>query len=132
MKEKYTTVVLANMCMIYKGDKMLVQLREKHDWPGLTFPGGHVEINETLEEAVIREIKEETGIILRSVHFCAIKEWRFEENVRYLGLLYKSNDFEGEISSNSEGKCFWINKKDYKKYPLSQDFEELFELIDKN
>ena len=48
------------MCMIYndKGE-ILVQMRTKKDWSGLTFPGGHVEDNETLIDSVIREMKEE-------------------------------------------------------------------------
>lgn len=105
--------------------------RKKGDWPGLTFPGGHVENDETIEESVFREIKEETGLTLKSVKFCGIKEWKWEETNRYIGFLYKSDDFEGEIHSSKEGEIFWIDKKDINKYPLSQDFDELFEIIDK-
>ena len=57
--EKYSNVILSNMCMVYNDkDEILVQMREKKDWSGLTFPGGHVEDNESLVESVIREIKE--------------------------------------------------------------------------
>ena len=132
MDKRYSKVILANMCMVYKDDYVLVQLRKKKDWPGLTFPGGHVENDETLEESVIREIKEETGLSLKSVHFCGIKEWKWESDSRYLGFLYKSDDFEGEIQSSKEGEVFWIKKEEIKNYPLSQDFEELFDIIDKN
>lgn len=132
MDKRYSKVILANMCMVYKDDYVLVQLRKKKDWPGLTFPGGHVENDETLEESVIREIKEETGLALNSVHFCGIKERKWESDSRYLGFLYKSNDFKGEIHSSKEGEVFWIKKEDIKNYPLSQDFEELFDIIDKN
>lgn len=132
MDKRYSKVILANMCMVYKDDMILVQMRKKKDWPGLTFPGGHVENNETLEESVIREIKEETGLTLKSLHLSGIKEWPREENTRYLGFLYKSNDFEGEIISSKEGEVFWIKKEDINKYPLSLDFEELFEIINNN
>ncbi len=132
MDKRYSKVILANMCMVYKDDMILVQMRKKKDWPGLTFPGGHVENNETLEESVIREIKEETGLTLKSVHLSGIKEWPWEKNTRYLGFLYKSNDFEGEVSSSKEGEVFWIKKEDIKNYSLSLDFEELFEIIDNN
>lgn len=132
MKDKITKCILSNMCMVYKGDKILVIDRAKSDWPGLSFPGGHVEKGETLEESVIREMKEETGLTLYSVKFCAIKEWDWGNDVRYLGLLYKSDDFSGEIKSSEEGKVFWINKSEINNYKLSDDFMELFELIDKN
>ena len=37
------SVEFVNMCMIKNGDKVLVQDRVSPDWPGITFPGGHVE-----------------------------------------------------------------------------------------
>lgn len=131
MDKKYQKCTLTNMVMVYKGDQILVINRKKSDWPGLSFPGGHVEKDETIEESVYREIKEETGLTLNSVKLCAVKERKWEENNRYLGFLYKSDDFNGSIHSSKEGEIFWINKKDINKYPLSDDFEELFELIDK-
>lgn len=35
--------ILTNMCMVYDGERILVQERVKDDWSGITFPGGHVE-----------------------------------------------------------------------------------------
>ena len=131
MDKNYQKCILTNMVMVFKNEKILVINRKKSDWPGLSFPGGHVEEGESIEESVYREIKEETGLTLKSVKLCAIKEWKREENNRYLGFLYKSDDFEGEVHSSKEGEIFWIDKKDINKYPLSEDFEELFELIDK-
>ena len=41
---KCETVVLTNMCMVYDDNgNILVQNRTKNTWPGITFPGGHVE-----------------------------------------------------------------------------------------
>ena len=57
-------VELANLCMIYNGDRFVLQNRRKADWRGYTFPGGHVEPNESFIDSVIREMKEETGIEL--------------------------------------------------------------------
>ena len=128
--EKTYKCIISNMCMVYKDDMILVINRTKSDWPGLSFPGGHLEENETLEESVVREMKEETGLEIKNPKLCAIKEWDWGNGVRYLGLLYKTNDFKGELKSSNEGEVFWINKKDINKYELSQDFLELFKMID--
>ena len=57
--------ILTNICLIYKDDQILVIDRKKKDWPGLTFPGGHVERNENFNDSVIREVYEETGLKIK-------------------------------------------------------------------
>lgn len=55
-------VELTTLCMIRnQKNEILVQERQKKDWPGWTFPGGHVEKNEGMETAMVRELLEETG-----------------------------------------------------------------------
>lgn len=54
---------ITNLCMVYdNAGNVLVQERIKKDWPGITFPGGHVEYLESFHDAVVREVKEETGL----------------------------------------------------------------------
>ena len=50
------------LCLIEDGSRVLLQDRVKADWKGYTLPGGHVEKGESFVEAVIREMKEETGL----------------------------------------------------------------------
>ncbi|HBI1675943.1 TPA: NUDIX domain-containing protein [Enterococcus faecalis] len=59
-------VELTTLCMIRnQKNEILVQERQKKDWPGWTFPGGHVEKNEGMETAMVRELLEETGLVLK-------------------------------------------------------------------
>ena len=67
--------ILTNMCMIYDGSRILVQDRKDPGWPGITFPGGHVELGESFTDAVIREIREETGLTIYEPQLCGIKDW---------------------------------------------------------
>ena len=118
------------MCMIYNDkDEILVQMRVKKDWSGLTFPGGHVEDNESINESVIREIKEETGLTIEDPILCDVYEWPWENNSRYLAFLYKTNKYKEEIKSSKEGEIFRIKKSEIKNYVLSTDFIEIYNKI---
>lgn len=120
-------VKLTIMCMLYKDDgSFLVLNRLKKDWPGLTFPGGHVEDDELIIETVVREMKEETGLTVRNIEPRGYFEWNeFGDNVRHLAMLYRSKDFSGDLKESSEGNILWIKEEDLEKYPLSNDFEKI-------
>lgn len=129
MDKKYQKVILTVMCLIKKEDKYLFQYRKKHDWPGLTLPGGHVEENERVEEATIREIKEETNLDIISLKLKDCYEWKWEDG-RYLAFLYESNEFKGEMRNSKEGELLFLTKEEIKNYPLSQDLDKILEKYD--
>lgn len=124
MDTRYQKVILTTMCLIKKSDEYLFMLRNKKDWPGLTLPGGHVEKKESIEDSLVREIKEETGLKLNSFKLIDLFEWKWEEG-RYLAFLYYSEDFEGKLTSSDEGELIFIKKENVKKYELSQDFDKI-------
>ena len=68
------TVEFTNMCTICDGSRVVVIDRKKRDWPGITFPGGHIEPGESFADAVIREVLEETGLHICSPQLCGIKD----------------------------------------------------------
>lgn len=71
--DRTEVVTITNMCMVYDGDKVLVQEKIDDDYCGVTFPGGHVEKGESFTDAVIREVFEETGLRISSPALCGIK-----------------------------------------------------------
>lgn len=124
------TCILTNMCMIYDGERILVQDRKNPDWPGLTFPGGHVEPGEAFVESVIREIKEETGLLISNVRLCGVKQFTMERGeFRYIVFLFKTDTFSGELRSSDEGEVFWIDKKELHNYILADGFGEMYEVF---
>lgn len=127
---EYENAIFTNMCMIYSGDRILVQNRVGKNWPGVTFPGGKVERGESFVESVRREVSEETGLTLKSLELCGTKQFQDENDARYVVLFYKTDQFEGELESSEEGEMFWIDKSALGNYKLASDFKEMFEVFD--
>ena len=126
---KTEVVTITNMCMIYDGSKVLVQNRKNPNWPGITFCGGHVEKGESLTDAVIREVYEETGLTVSSVQLCGIKDWCNEDGSRYMVLFYKTNCFSGTLTSSDEGEMFWVELEQMKELPLAEGMDKMLEVF---
>lgn len=75
----------------------------RFNWPGVAFPGGHVEKGESFTDAVIREVQDETGLTISSPRLCGIKDW-CEDGVRHVMLLYRAEQFTGTLRSSDEGE----------------------------
>ena len=84
-------VELTVLCLIQDGNRLLLQNRVKEDWKGYTFPGGHVEPGESFVAAVVREMKEETGLDIINPRMVGIKQFPITGG-RYIVLLFKATD----------------------------------------
>lgn len=121
-------VEFTNMCMVCDDNKVVVIDRQKKDWAGITFPGGHVELGESFTDAVIREIQEETGLKIFSPQLCGIKDW-YESGCRYVVLFYKTTHFEGELVSSEEGKVWWEEIDNLPNLNLSIDMKDMLRVF---
>ncbi len=123
-------ITLTNMCLIINDkNEILFQDRLKKDWPGLNLPGGHVEVNESITDSVIREIKEETNLTLIDLEFVNYFEWiNTKTSNREIVFLFKSNNFKGEIINSLEGKLYWLKIEDLKDKTLSLDLDKILKL----
>lgn len=125
-------VELTVLCLVHKDGNYLLQNRIKNDWKGYTLPGGHIEAGESIVDAVIREMREETGLTIRNPRLCGVKQFPIEGG-RYLVFLFETSQFEGTLKDSEEGKMYWIQKADLSTVNLVEDFEDLLDvMLDEN
>jgi 8-oxo-dGTP diphosphatase len=105
---------LTTLCYIENENKylMLHRISKKNDvnkdkWIGI---GGHFEQNESPEECLLREVKEETGLTLNSYRFRGILTFICDNWQTEYICLYTSNDFTGELIACNEGTLEWVDK----------------------
>ncbi len=124
-------VIFTNMCMVEDGaGNVLVQDRNDPGWPGVVFPGGHVEPGESFTRAVIREVFEETGLTIENPALCGVKDFYNETGARYVVLLYRARRYSGEVRSSKEGNVFWTPRETLTSYRLVTDFEPLLQVFE--
>ncbi|MBE5951725.1 MAG: 8-oxo-dGTP diphosphatase [Lachnospiraceae bacterium] len=119
---------LTVLCLIRNGEKYLLQDRIKEDWRGYTLPGGHIEPGESIVDAVIRETREETGLLIKNPKLCGVKQFPIEEG-RYLVFLFVADEFEGEVVSSPEGEMHWISREELTHVNTVSDLHELLEVM---
>ncbi|NLI95009.1 MAG: NUDIX domain-containing protein [Erysipelotrichaceae bacterium] len=125
------TIILTTMTMVYndKGE-MLVVNRTKNDWPGLNFPGGHVELGEDITASAIREVKEETGLSVSNLKCMGYYSWTsYGINRRDLVILFRTNTYKGTLTSSNEGEVFFVPINNYKNFKLSADFDDIVSIM---
>lgn len=112
-------MILSTLCYIEKENQylMLHRTKKKNDinkdkWIGI---GGKFEEDESPEECIIREVKEETGLHLKSYQLrCIVTYVSTNWETEYM-YVFTSDDFEGNVIECNEGDLQWINKDEVTK-----------------
>ena len=123
--------IFTNLCMISDGKgNVLVEDRKDSSWPGICFPGGHVEPGEAFTDSVVREVFEETGLTIRDPRLCGVKQFPTESGARYVVFFYKATQFTGQIKSSDEGEVFWVPRDQLAQYRCVSDFLDMIQVME--
>ena len=107
----YAYTALIVFCFLLKDDKILLIRRANEPYKGeITIPGGRKRRGESLKEACVREMLEETGYVLKNVNFAGILHvCRKDDPIEYVSNYFVCRDFEGELRDSDEGGLLWVN-----------------------
>jgi 8-oxo-dGTP diphosphatase len=92
---------------IVKDDKELLGKRlNSHGEGSWSLPGGHLEFNESWEDCAIRETMEETGLIIKNIHFATVTNDIFEEEKKhYITIFMVAHHHSGDVQVREPDKC---------------------------
>lgn len=99
-------------------------LMKSHKWKDkYTIPGGHIELGESIETALKREIKEETGLDIHDIEFICFQEFVFDDQFwkkkHFIFLDYACKTSSTEVKLDDEGQDYiWVTLEEALKLPI--------------
>lgn len=127
---------LSTLCYIEKNGKYLMLHRtvkkndvNKDKWIGV---GGHFEQEESPEECLLREVREETGYTLTSYRYRGIVTFVSGNGVTEYMSLFTADGFEGEPIACDEGELEWVDIEQVWNLNIWEGDKIFFRLIDEN
>lgn len=110
------------LCYIIKENKylMLHRIKKENDvnndkWIGV---GGKIEVGETVEECMLREVSEETGLTIKSYNYRGIVHFISDVYENEKMHLFTADEFCGEFKECDEGVLQWVDRDEMYKLPL--------------
>ncbi len=127
---------LSTLCYIQRGHEYLMLHRtvkkndvNKDKWIGV---GGHFEQDESPEECLLREVREETGYRLTSYQFRGIVTFISGDGVTEYMHLFTADGFDGEPIECNEGVLEWVDIDQIMQLNIWEGDKIFFRLIDEN
>jgi mutator protein MutT len=113
--------------VIENGGVVLVRRGRAPAYGEWSLPGGAVELGESLEEAIVREVEEETGLKVEVVELVAVLDRIFWDGARQIQFHYVLMDFlcrrkAGKLQASSDAiSCAQVPFAALDRYKLSKE-----------
>ena len=129
----FVLMKMTTLCYIENNDcyLMLHRTKKKKDvnkdkWIGV---GGDAEGNETPQECLLREVKEETGLSLTSYKFRGLITFISDEYEAEMMCLFTADGYTGELITCDEGELEWVKKSDVPQLPTWEGDAQFLKLL---
>ena len=129
----FVLMKMTTLCYIENNDcyLMLHRTKKKKDvnkdkWIGV---GGHAEGNETPQECLLREVREETGLLLTSYKFRGLITFISDEYEAEMMCLFTADGYTGELITCDEGELEWVKKSEVPQLPTWEGDAQFLKLL---
>lgn len=128
-----STIPSVGVLIIQNGKVLLVRHGEAagHVNGVYGIPAGRIDAGESLVDAAIRELREETGLVADAADLVLIpKEWsaliqRKDGAKQFSVQVFLCSRYRGEVTASPEGAPEWIAVGEIEKYPLLPNMKEI-------
>jgi nucleoside triphosphatase len=135
MREQIYPEPTAGALIFNQHNRVLLVLSER--WGGrYAVPGGHIELGERIEETVLREVKEETGLDVYDLKFIMMQECVYDkEFYRKMHFIFfdyscKTDADENDVILNHEAQAYsWVTLDAALDMPLDPYTRRLIEKV---
>ena len=102
--------------LVHRGDSILLSQRTGHSSSYYTVQAGFIEAGESAEQAVVREVMEETGLSLANLRYFDSQPWPFPDQ---LMLGYFAENLDGQLCPDPSEltNAGWFDYRDLPEYP---------------
>ena len=121
VSQKYPEPAVGALILNPEGKMFLMK---SHKWHGqYVIPGGHIELGETIEEALKREVKEETNLDIYDIEFLIFQEFIYDESFwkkdHYIFFDYLCRTDSTDVILNEEAEEYaWVSVDESLKLPV--------------
>ena len=129
----FVLMKMTTLCYIENNDcyLMLHRTKKKKDvnkdkWIGV---GGHAEGNETPQQCLLREVKEENGLLITSYKFRGLITFISDEYEAEMMCLFTADGYTGELITCDEGELEWVKKSDVPQLPTWEGDAQFLKLL---
>ena len=89
-----------------------------------------MEPEESFVEAVVREVREETGLTVLDPRLCGVKQFCLSGGGRYVVLMFRASRYWGTLRSSREGEMRWVPREALADASLCPHFLEMLRVME--
>lgn len=106
----YPKISPAVIVAVYNGDKLLLSKNAHGDYKRYALIAGYVEVGETLEETVKREVMEEVGLKVKNIKYYKNQPWSFSDTLLVGFTAELDGDSEITLDTNELAEAIWFDR----------------------